>query len=105
MAAISSICGFVVPSLYQPITILRMLFILAGGLLGPLGIVLLLMMTFFNICSINSFGMPYTAPLTPYGAESLRDGVLRMSWQRMQGHVFTVEDLPGVKGGRRRGKR
>ena len=30
------------------------------------GIVLLLMLTFFNICSINSFGMPYTAPLTPY---------------------------------------
>lgn len=105
MAAISAICGFVVPSLYQPITILRMLFILAGGLLGPLGIVLLLMLTFFNICSINSFGMPYTAPLTPYGAESLRDGVLRMSWQKMQGHVFTVEDLPGVKGGRRRGKK
>lgn len=53
------------PSLYQPITILRMLFILAGGLLGPLGIVLMILTTIFNICSINSFGLPYTGTADP----------------------------------------
>lgn len=103
VAAISAICGFVVPSLYQPVTILRILFILAGGVLGPLGLVLLLMLTLFNICSINSFGMPYTAPLTPYSAAALRDGILRESWRSMSGRVFTIKDLPGVKGGGRHG--
>ena len=100
VASISAICGFAVPSLYQPITILRMLFILAGGLTGPLGIVLVLMVTMLNICSINSFGMPYTAPLTPYGSGALRDGILRTSWKNMEGRIFTAADLPGTKGGR-----
>lgn len=38
VAALTAICTFVVPSLYEPIIVLRLLFILAGGLLGPLGI-------------------------------------------------------------------
>ena len=97
VASLSAICGFAVPSLYQPITILRMLFILAGGLLGPLGIVLMILTTIFNICSINSFGLPYTAPLTPYNRGALRDGILRASWKKMQGTRFVVTDLPGAK--------
>ena len=98
VASISAICGFVVPSLYQPITILRMLFILAGGLTGPLGIVVVLMATMLNICSINSFGAPYTAPLTPYDSGALRDGILRTSWKNLNGRVFTARDLPGTRG-------
>lgn len=94
IAAISAICGFLVPALYQPITILRVLFILAGGILGPAGILLLLMGTLFGICGIDTFGMPYTAPLTPYAPGILRDGLLRTGWKARQKETFTISDLP-----------
>lgn len=92
--AISAICGFVVPALYQPIVILRMLFILVGGLMGPGGILLLFLVLLYRICSIDTFGMPYTAPLTPYSNGILKDGIFRTGWKDRQGKIFTIRDYP-----------
>lgn len=93
LLALSAICGFAVPSLYQPVTILRMLFILAGGLLGPCGILLLLMALFYRVFSIDTYGMPYTAPLTPYSNGLLQDGLLRTGWLGRQGAFFTIHQF------------
>lgn len=91
--ALSAICGFAVPSLYQPVTILRMLFILAGGLLGPCGILLLFMVLLYRVCSIDTYGMPYTAPLTPYSAGMLQDGLIRTGWKSHRGDFFTIRQF------------
>src|SRR5699024_204269 len=61
-AALSAICTFVVPSLYEPITVLRSLFVLAGGIFGPIGIAALLFVMVVNLCGMDSFGVPYLSP-------------------------------------------
>ncbi|MEG1367451.1 MAG: spore germination protein, partial [Oscillospiraceae bacterium] len=65
IAAMTAICTFVVPSMYEPITVLRLLFILLGGMFGPLGVIILFALMLLNICAMDSFGIPYTAPITP----------------------------------------
>ena len=92
--ALTAICSFVVPSLYEPVIVLRVLFILAGGLLGPLGIVTVLLCMLLGMCDLRAFGVPYTAPLSPFSKAALRDGVLRSTWQRLARADFTLQDLP-----------
>ena len=72
VAALTAICTFVVPSLYEPITVLRLLFILAGGLLGPLGIAGMFFCMLVSASGMHAFGIPYLAPIAPSPAVSLR---------------------------------
>lgn len=95
VAAITTISMFVIPSLYEPATVLRILFVLVGGIFGPIGLAALLFGMLVNICGMCSFGVPYTAPLIPWGQGALRDGLFRFSWQRLSKQEFSVQDLPG----------
>lgn len=95
VCAITSLASYVVPSLYEPIIILRVLFILAGGILGPLGIVVLGLAVIINICGIHTFGVPYTAPMTPYNSSFFKDGIIRASRDKLSEKSFNISDLPG----------
>ena len=99
VAAMTAICTFVVPSLYEPITVLRILYILAGGLLGPLGIVTLLFYMLLGMCGMNSFGIPYTAPIAPGSSAFWRDGLLRRNWHTLARADFSIDQLPGKETG------
>ncbi|MEG2931361.1 MAG: spore germination protein, partial [Ruthenibacterium sp.] len=81
--ALTAICGYVIPSLYEPITGLRVAFILAGGLLGPLGIVALAFWMLLNACNMQVMGLPYTEPFAPAGSAVLRDGLIRTGWKQL----------------------
>ncbi len=92
VTAIAVISGFVIPDLNQPITILRIAFILAGGLLGLFGIGLLGGAVIFNACAGESFGFPATAPIAPFRKRGMRDILTRVSFRKMQNGNFTVEE-------------
>ncbi len=94
IAALTSISMFVIPSLYEPATVLRILYVFAGGLLGPAGLIALFMMMLLSICGMGSYGIPFTSPLAPWGIGSLRDGILRVSWRKLAKRPFSVKDLP-----------
>lgn len=93
VAALTALCTYVVPSLYEPITVLRILFILAGGLFGPVGIIILALAMLLNLCSMNAFGIPYLAPIAPASAAFLRDGLIRRNWHALANADFQVQDL------------
>ena len=93
VAALTAICTYVVPNLYEPVTVLRLLFIAAGGILGPIGIIALFLYLIFNLCSMNAFGIPFTAPMAPASRAFLRDGVIRKSWRVLARSAFTIQDL------------
>ena len=95
VAALTAICTYVVPSLYEPITVLRILFILAGGLLGSLGIVALFFWMLLGMCGMNAFGIPYMSPIAPGSDAFLQDGLLRRSWRRLAQTDFSIRELPG----------
>ncbi len=97
--AVTFIATFTVPALYEATTVLRILFVLAGGLFGPVGIVLAFALLLFNLTAVNVFGLPYTAPLTPYSSLALRDGVWRASLKKLQKNAFTISTLTHAKTG------
>ena len=92
MTAISVIAGFVIPDLNAPVTIMRLAFVIVGGLWGLFGIGLLGMMILYNLCATENFNFPVTAPLSPFYRRSMRDVATRVNFRKMQSGNFTVEE-------------
>lgn len=97
IVALTAISSFVVPSLYEPVALLRFGFIVVGGVFGFYGIALLSLVTLFNICSLSSFGTPYTAPISPFSKSAMRDTFYRIGFKKMQKRTAKIQDLDGVK--------
>ena len=57
----------------------RFLFTHRGWLTGLYGIMLILGLLILNACSINPYGVPYSAPITPFEKGAMRDLVLRVA--------------------------
>ena len=96
--ALTAVSSFVVPSLYEPVTVLRFAFIIVGGLMGLYGVYLSAALLIFNLCSVKSMGVPVTAPISPADGYSFRDMFICSGWKVLQQANLSVEDLPGAEG-------
>ena len=96
--ALTAVSSFVVPSLYEPVTMLRFSFIVVGGLLGLYGVYLCFVLLVLNLCSLKTMGVPVTAPISPADSYSFRDMFIRSSWKLLQQEDLSVENLPGADG-------
>ena len=85
-----------VPTLYEPVTVLRFLFILAGGFWGLFGVGLGFALVLCNLCSLTVAQTPVTAPGSPLRLFSLRDMLYRQSWLNLGKQVFEVRRVPGA---------
>ncbi len=94
---LTAIASFVVPSLQQPISILRFAYIFCGGLFGLYGIALLSGMLLCNVCALSAFGVPYTAPIAPFTLRAMRDTFVRIGFIKMQQYDAQIKDLDGVR--------
>ena len=95
VVAVAVISSYVIPNLYAPVVVLRLLFTLAGGIFGIWGVSLLFCLMLLNLCSKTSFGIPYTSPLSPFGANSFRDVFVRAGWKTLNKDTITVQNMPG----------
>lgn len=95
IVALTAISAFVVPSLYESVTILRFLFILLGGIWGLFGIMLGVCVTLLNLCAKTSFGIPITSPVTPFSLKDMRDTLVRASFKTLSKKTIKVQNLPG----------
>ncbi len=93
VAALTTISTFLTPSLYAPVTVLRVLFILAGGLLGPIGIASLFFCMTAAVCGMRTLNYDYCAPIVPLHKSFFKDGILRQSWNKAADNDFKVSDL------------
>lgn len=96
VCAISVTASFVVPSLNQPVTVLRFITVITGGLLGLYGVALTAAVMLVNICSLESSGAPVTSPLSPFTPRSMRDVLTRTGFKQMGGKPAWIERLTGV---------
>ena len=96
--ALTAVSSFVVPSLYEPVTVLRFGFLLVGGFLGLYGVYLAFALLVLNLCSLTALGVPVTAPLSPAEGYSFRDLFFRAGWKVLQGEDLRVQKLPGAGG-------
>lgn len=103
--ALTAISSFTIPTLYEPITVLRFCFILVGGLFGTVGLALGACALACSICAVDARGVPYTAPISPYSPSLFRDGVVRKGWRELAENNVMLDDLNGAKGGGEDGTR
>ncbi len=94
VVATAAICSYVTSALYPPITLLRFVFIIAGGVLGLWGIVLAFGIVLINMCSKTSFGVPYMSSLAPFSLRSMRDVFIRANWKYLNRKTIRVQKFP-----------
>ncbi len=94
VVATAAICSYVTAALYPPIMILRFAFVLAGGIFGLWGIVLLCGCVLVNMCSKTSCGVPYMSSLAPFSLKRMRDTFVRADWKRLGRHTIKVQKFP-----------
>ncbi len=77
VVAFSGICLYTVPNFVETGSLLRWLFLLVAGSIGPFGIVLLFTFVCYYLLSTDAFSMPLLAPFSPLIAHDLRDTVVK----------------------------
>ena len=97
VVALTALCSFVVPSLYEPAAVLKFVFIIIGGTWGLFGISVGFVMLLCNLCALESFGIPIMAPTSPWSSADLRDNFWRSSWKKLGKLRLRVQDLPGSR--------
>ncbi len=83
VVAFSGICLYTVPNFVETGSILRWLFLLVAGSVGPFGIVLLFAFVCYYLLSADAFGMPLLAPFSPLTAPDIRDTVVKYGMQSL----------------------
>ncbi len=82
IGAITGIAIFLTPLIEfnQSLIILRIIFILAAGLIGFYGITLIIFLTTAHLCAQRSFGIPITSPVAPLHLQDLKDFIIRVPY-------------------------
>lgn len=96
IVAITAIASYVVYPLYESVAVLRIVFIIIGGLTGIYGIMLGAGVLFVNICTLNAYGVPYSAPLSPLTVKSLGDTLFSQGWKKLSKRKVRVTKLEGT---------
>jgi len=77
IVAFSGICLYTIPNFVETGSVLRWLFLLVAGSLGPLGIVLLSAFLIVYLLTSDAFGAPLLAPFSPLVPRDLRDTIVK----------------------------
>ena len=97
VVALTALSSFVVPSLFQEVTIMRFGFIIIGGTLGIFGISLGLALMIVNLCSVNAYGIPSMSPESPFQMFAMRDVLIRVGWKKLGRKKLKIQNLPGTE--------
>lgn len=79
IVAITAISNFVIPSFNMGIAIRisRFIFMILAAGFGLFGIITGVFFLLLHLCSLNSFGVPYMAPMAPFNAIDQKDTLIR----------------------------
>ncbi len=83
VVALSGICMYTVPNFVETGSVLRWVFLIIAGGIGPLGIILFAAFLLFYLISSDSFGTPVLAPFSPLITHDLRDTVVKYSMKKL----------------------
>lgn len=93
VVAITAITASVIEKLYEPISIMRFFFIIAGGLTGLYGMMLGMGLMLIDICSVSPYGIPFSAPLSPFSLSAQRDTVFRRTWKKLGKRTTLIQRM------------
>ena len=84
IVAFSGICLYTVPNFVETGSILRWVFLIIAGSMGPFGIVLFCAFLLYYLLSSDSFGTPILAPFSPLIPRDLRDTAIKYDLFRLK---------------------
>ena len=92
VVGITATASFVLPALYPAISVLRIIFILAGGLGGLYGIAVASFLLVVNIGAVEQYDTVFTSPLMPLKAHGFGDIFSRADFRRLAKRHTVVTD-------------
>lgn len=95
VVATTAIAAYTVPSneMSLAVRLLRFPFMVAAATFGFLGIIFGLIIMFFHLCRLYSFGTPYFAPLAPFRMGDLKDTIIRLPFFKMNSRPEDIRPL------------
>jgi spore germination protein KA len=84
VVAFSGICLYAVPNFVETGSILRWLFLITAGSLGPFGLTLAVAFVLFYMLTTDNFGMPLLAPFAPLTKQDLKDSLLKFGLDNLR---------------------
>ena len=84
LVAVSGMTLYTIPEQSPQLSILRLVFTLAGGFLGLFGVVALFIYFLFYLNDFDSYGAPYLAPLAPFVKNDIKDSVYKVDIVHMK---------------------
>ena len=86
VCALSTISAFIIPSFYEPIILLRIIFVVFSGLLGIPGLAFATLFLMININNVNAAGYDYPYIFSSGIRNIFSDGLMRTSWRKNTGN-------------------
>ena len=96
VVAAAAISSYIIPDLYAPVAILRLLFTVAAGICGIWGVAVMFCVMMADLCSKSGFGVPYTSPVTPWSPGAVRDVLARAGWKTLAKKTIRIQNMPGA---------
>ena len=93
VVALTAVCSSVAVRLHETVSLMRFAFILIGGLTGLYGIMLLAGLMLTDLCAGAPFGVPYSAPLSPFVRRAQQDAIWRVGWRKRGKRVTTMKEM------------
>ncbi|QHW34893.1 spore germination protein [Paenibacillus rhizovicinus] len=100
IVSMTGIASFIIPhyDLGLAFRLIRFPLMLLAGLFGLFGIACGMILLYFHLIELRSFGLPYLEPLTPRNKSDLKDVFVRTPWWAMRSN-------PSFSGAYKNGKR
>ncbi|SDB50607.1 spore germination protein KA [Ruminococcaceae bacterium FB2012] len=93
IVGLTATASFVIPSLAQQSSVLRLVYICAGGTAGFFGIAAVSAMVMTNACASDSRGIPFTAPLLPFTKRAAAEVLIRKSPKKAAEEHSVITEL------------
>jgi len=99
VVALSSISLYTVPNEVGTMSLIRIVLIFAGGFLGFFGLIISAMFFIYLMCSLDSFGVSYTAPFAPLVGDDLKDAIVRAPIPTLSTRPKSIPNVNNVRQG------
>ena len=93
VVALTAISSYVVYPLYERVALIRLMFVILAGFTGIYGVTLGVCVMCVNICALTSFGVPFSAPVTPLNLPSAGDTLVRLGWKTLSKRRLKINSL------------
>ncbi len=84
IVALTGISNFLVPKMFGPLLVMRLLFLISASFLGLFGYLFGVIGLFIHLMSIRSFGLPYMLHTGDLKMQDIKDTTIRAPWWTMK---------------------